>query len=294
MAWKLSAFADEAGATADEQIAALREAKIRFVDLRNVDGVNIAELSLDHAQRVHKKFEAADIRIGMYGSPIGKIDIADDHTIDLHRLRHIGLLKEIFGTRDVRIFSYFNKKSGASEAAYQAAAVDRLRALIEVAEQCDLVLYHENELGIFGDSLRRVQALRDRVHRKYPDRFKLIFDFDNFNQMGERPWDCWQALRGDIEAIHLKESSRQPDGTFQHVPAGQGDGQIPRVLADLADSGWNGPLTLEPHLARSAAVVATGPHGSANASLADLSPAECFQVAARAARKLIGDVGRLT
>ncbi len=293
MPWTLSAFADESGPTADEQVAALVEAQIKYVDLRNVDGINITELPLDHAQRVQKKLEAAGIRVCMYGSPIGKIDIADDHASDIKRLRHLGELKQIFGATYVRMFSYFNKKSGADEATYQAATIDRLQKLIELADKLGLVLFHENELGIFGDTLARVKTLRDLVHRPNPQRFKLIFDFDNFNQMGEKTWETWLALRDDVEAIHLKESKRQADGSFQHVPAGQGDGQILRVLADLAARGWTGPLTLEPHLARSAAVIATGPHGSANAQFANLTTAQTFQVAAEAARKLLKDVDRL-
>lgn len=293
MAWVLSAFADEAAESTDDQIKVLQEAKIDHIDLRNVDEVNIVELPIDHAKQVKEKLDAGGVSVCMYGSPIGKIDLADDFEIDVKRLKHLGELKKIFGAEKVRIFSYFNKERGADQDTWQRESVERLTELSKLAGDLGLVLYHENEIGIYGGPLDTVCALRDQVHAKFADTFKLIFDFDNFNQNGDDVWEDWVELRDAIGAIHLKESKRQEDGSYQHVPAGDGDGYIPEILADLAERGWEGPLTLEPHLARSKAVLATGPHGSANAALGDMSQTEVFQVAAQAARKLIGDVGRL-
>jgi len=36
--------------------------------------------------------------------------------------------------------------------------------------------------------------------------------------------------------------------TGKHVPAGQGDGQIPTVIADAVAHGFSGYVVLEPHL----------------------------------------------
>jgi len=69
MPWTLSAFADEAGETLTEQIAALTEAQIDHVDLRNVDGFNIVELPLDHAETIRNKLQDVGIAVCMYGSP---------------------------------------------------------------------------------------------------------------------------------------------------------------------------------------------------------------------------------
>ncbi|MEX0742486.1 MAG: sugar phosphate isomerase/epimerase [Phycisphaeraceae bacterium] len=293
MSWTLSAFADEASAQVDEQIRALTEAQINHVDLRSVDGTNIVQLPVDEAKQVRQKLDAAGIRVCMFGSPIGKIDLADDFEIDLKRLRHLGEMRKVFDAEKVRIFSYFNKEAQLDDAGWQAQAVDRLLRLSDEAAKLGLVLYHENEIGIYGGPLEQVCVLRDKVHAQRPEQFKLIFDFDNFNQNNENVWEDYLELRDSIGALHIKESKRQPDGACQHVPAGEGDGYMPEIFADLAKRGWDGPLTLEPHLARSEAVLATGAHGQANAALSDLSPYECFQVAAKAIRKLLDDAGRL-
>src|SRR5690554_411081 len=100
----------------------------------------------------------------MYGSPIGKIDLADDLQIDLDKLDHLGKLKDIFGCDAVRIFSFYNRKKQADKATWQREAVDRLNRLRDRAGQLGLVLFHENESDIFGDhpeDVLRLAELRD-------------------------------------------------------------------------------------------------------------------------------------
>jgi sugar phosphate isomerase/epimerase len=292
MDWTLSAFADEASEKIDEQIDALRQAGIGHVDLRNVDGHNISALPLDLASQVAAKLQAADIRVGMYGTPIGKIDISDDFAVDQAKLSHIGALSKIFGSRNVRIFSYFNKKKAPHDA-WRTESLARMRKLCDQAAELGLVLYHENEKDVFGEQLRDVATLRDEIHRRHPGCFKMIFDSDNYNQAGNDVWTNWLELRDTTEAVHFKDSKKQPDGSFQHVPAGEGDGCYRRIIQDLAQRGWSGPMTLEPHLARSKAVLATGPHGKPNEKLSDLSTMQAFQIAAVAVKTLLAEAGKL-
>lgn len=290
MSWILSAFADEAAEEIEQQIAVLRRVGIDHIDLRDVGGTNIAELPADRAQDVKRQFDAAGIQVNMFGSPIGKIDIADDFEVDMQRLRHLGRMSEVFGTKRVRIFSYYNKQ-GAEAQAWQHTAVERLRRLCDHASELGLVLYHENERGIFGEGLAEVCVLRDAMERDHAHCFRLIFDFDNFNQSGDDPWFNWLELRGGVGAIHLKESKRQSDGSFAHVPVGQGDGQVLRIVQDAATHRWEGPLTLEPHLKHSRAVRATGHSGQMSEEYMELSAEQCFEIAAQAARKMLGSIG---
>lgn len=292
MKWPVSAFADEAGGTIEEQIEALNNAGLDRIDVRNVNGHSIIALPLDEAEAIRKKLDAAGITVAMYGSPIGKIDITDDFQVDLGRLEHLIKLKPILGCNAVRMFSYFNRKENLPHDQWQAKVLGNMKALIELAASHGMVLYHENERHIFGDLIKDVAVLRDECRDAAPDTFKMIFDFDNYNQSGEDVWEAWQTLGDTSDAIHLKESKKQPDGGYFHVPVGTGDGHVQRILQTLADRGWTGPLTLEPHLSHSAAVMATGPSGQSDQALKDMTPAETFQVAADAAIGILKDVGR--
>jgi sugar phosphate isomerase/epimerase len=291
MTWTLSAFADEADGSIDGQVAAAKAAGLTHIDLRNLEGHNITQLPLDVARQCKAKLDDAGIAVLMYGSPIGKIDIADDFAIDVERLEHLAKLRDVFGSNLVRIFSYFNKQ-GAPAEQHRDEALSRLAQLAEQARALDMVLYHENESHIFGYTLDGNVVIRDEVRAQHRDHFKMIFDFDNYNAAKEDCWANWLELRDTTDAIHLKDSKWTDATTKLHVPVGTGDGKVNEILADAAERGWEGPLILEPHLSHSAAVLATGPSGVANQSLKDLTPQECFQLAAEAAIAIMHRLGK--
>jgi len=290
--WLLSAFADEAGPSADEQIAALRRAGLRHIDLRSVDGHNIAALPIPLARNLRDKLDAAGIAVNMFGSPIGKIDLADPITSDLDKLRHLAELAPLLNCRSVRIFSYYSKKATPPlpHGEFQKQSLSRLHELKTLAQQLGLILYHENESHIFGDRAADVltiaKHLRDPAGTSHAA-FRTIFDFGNFNAAREDVWQNWLLLRDYTDAIHFKDNlwsdpqsaGRAKESELIHVPSGQGAGRVPEILADLAARHFAGPFTIEPHLTLSAAVVATGPSGVANQSYAAMSPADSFHLA---------------
>lgn len=282
--WILSAFADEAGSTTEEQIAALQRAGLKHIDVRGLEGFNVSELPLDVAQVAAQKFADAGITVGMLGSPLGKIDITEEFETDLAKLRHIAKLAPVFGANSVRVFSYFNK-SGRSHSEWQAESLRRLGALKDEARNLGLILYHENERHIYGDLCADVLAIAREL--RDGETFRLILDFDNYNQSGEDVWENWQQLKDVTDAFHLKDSTKEN----QHVPIGQGAGYAREIFTDALKNGWSGPLALEPHLTHSAAVMATGPSGQANQEFQNMGPADCFHIAAEEAKKLLQEIG---
>jgi len=285
--WTFSGFADEAGSSVEEQIDTLLAAGMTHVDLRGVGDYNITTLPADEAAEAQAKLSAAGISVCMFGSPIGKIDVTDDIQIDLNKLNHLATLVPIFGTNKVRMFSYHNK-TGIPAADFRVAAVDRVKQLKEHAAMLGLALYHENEKGIFGERLDNTKYLLEEL--RDGETFFGIFDFSNFNQSGDDVWQNWLALRDLTDALHLKES----DADGQHTPVGQGQCAVQQILDDCVARGWSGPVVLEPHLQNSKAVLATveGELGlNANKSLEGLSAGAVWQIAALAAKDVMGKAG---
>ncbi len=283
MPWTLSAFADEAGGSTDDQLQALADGGLSLIDPRNVDGHNIANLPLDLAEQVAKRYEAAGVKVNMFGSPIGKIDIADDLKIDLDKLEHLGKLKDIFGCDAVRMFSYFNKAQAPRDQ-WRAKATDNLHRLRDKAGQLGLVLYHENESDIYGDDSDRVLEIAELRDGKT---FKLIYDFANYIRTGEAGWDTWQKMKDKTDYFHFKDQKT----TGEHTPMGQGDTDARRILEDAAKAGWEGGCTLEPHLKFSKAVLATHASGTGSLALADMDQKQLMQVAITSAKRLLDDLG---
>jgi sugar phosphate isomerase/epimerase len=290
MTWILSGFADEAATDLDAQIKVLVDGGMSSIDLRNLDGFNIADFPIEQAELAKQKLDAAGIKVGMFGSPLGKIDIADDMAIDLDKLRHLAKLADIFQTRKVRIFSYFNEKGGSAEL-YQTESLSRMAQLKSLAIDLGLSLYHENERDIYGDLCDHVKRIADELRDPGPagsdGAFRMIFDFDNYNQCEEDVWQNWGQLKDVTDAFHLKDSDKQ----CQHVPIGTGAGYANEILSDALSRGWSGHLGLEPHLAHSPAVMATGPGGSANQALGDMDDVQCFAFAIDEAKKLLNHIG---
>ncbi len=289
MAWTLSAFADEAAEDIDGQIQATLEGGLKMIDLRNVNGHNISALPLDLAGEVKAKLDAAGITVGMLGSPLGKIDITEDFQIDVNKLDHLAKLADVFSCRRIRVFSYFNKNDKPMYE-WAATTLTRLGALKEQAVRLGLQLFHENERHIFGDKLWQVETiartLRDDCPAGQPKAFGMLFDFDNFNQTQEDVWDAWQRLHPFIDAFHLKDSHAD----CQHTPIGTGNGRAKDILTDAINRGWSGHLANEPHLARSPAIMATGPGGVPNQKLADLSHFDAFLVGVRSGNDLLAEI----
>jgi sugar phosphate isomerase/epimerase len=284
MQWILSAFADEAGTSTKEQIAAIQRAGLTHIDLRGIEGFNISELPLDKAREIKQQLDDAGIIVNMLGTPLGKIDIADDFKSDLQKLQHLSDIAPIFECFALRVFSYYNKENQA-EATFEDEALRRLHILKEDARRFGLVLYHENEHAIFGDTLERVEIITREL--RDDKTFKMIFDFDNYNQVGDDVWHNWEVLGEATDAFHLKDSTAEK----QHVPIGQGAGRAREILKDAAERGWLGILSVEPHLSHSKAVMATGPSGQQNEEFAGMSLPDSFHAAVTIAQELIHEVG---
>jgi 3-dehydroshikimate dehydratase len=248
----LSAFADEISHDLTEQLDVLAEHGIKYLELRSMWGKNVKDLTDEEVETIKKALTDRGIGVSAIGSPLGKIGIDDDFEIHLDDLRRILEIAQRLRAPFVRIFSFYIPK-GQKAGAYRQKVHKRLRTMLAVAkaEAPELVLLHENEKGIYGDTAERCLDLVEGIEL---DNFGAIFDPANFVQVGQRPFtDCYSQLKPHIRYLHIKDALLA-DGKV--VPAGEGDGQITQVLADLAQSGFSGFLSLEPHL-----MVAAKSHG---------------------------------
>lgn len=230
---RLSAFADEASTDFAGQLAALRRNGIALIELRGLDGKNIADIDERQAESYAAALREAQIGVWSIGSPIGKISIDGDLSGHFEKLRHLCRLAKIFGTDKMRVFSFFD--------AYEKrdAVIAALQRMVAIAAEYGVGLYHENEKKIYGDTLARVEEIADAVPGLY-----LVYDPANFIEVGEPSTKTLPALHGRSAYFHIKDVIME---TGELVPAGYGDGAIPELVARIGES--DKVLTLEPHLA---------------------------------------------
>lgn len=238
----ISCFADEIDVSVDKQIALLKELGIKWVEFRSGDGKGIAEYTVEEARALKQKLDENGIGVSAIGSPIGKIGIKEDFAPHFETFRHVAKLAEILGTSCIRMFSFYMPE-GEDPAAYREEVLNRLRELAGYAAEKNLVLLHENEKGIYGDNADRCLDLMKELAGEH---FKCTFDFANFVQCGQDTQEAYEKLKPYIAYVHVKDAQA---GDGDVVPAGQGDGRLPEIFGLLEQKGYNGFLSLEPHLA---------------------------------------------
>lgn len=235
MKFQLAAFADEAGTSLQEQIAAMKDNGIDYLEIRGVDGENIADITNEKAKEIKRQLDGAGISVWSLGSPYGKINIGDDFDAHLDKFCRGLELADILGAKHIRMFSFFMPQEKNPED-YREAVMERLGRFVERAKDSGIVLCHENEKGIYGDTVLRCAE----IHRTFPE-LRAVFDPANFVQCGQDIKKAWEVLNPYVEYMHIKDA--KVEGAI--VPAGMGNGQIPYLL-----SKYQGEiLTLEPHLA---------------------------------------------
>lgn len=217
---------------------------VRHVELRSAWGVNVSALDDAQVERLRRLFESHGIGVSSIGSPIGKIRITDDFEPHLAAYRRCLELAELFDAPYLRMFSFFMPRD-SDPVDHRDEVMRRLGALVELASATDTVLLHENEKHIYGDIPSRCL---DIVETMGSDHLRLIWDPANFVQCGVKPFsEGYESLRPYVTYLHIKDA-RMEDGTVW--PAGQGDGEVVATLAALREDGFDGFLSLEPHLAQ--------------------------------------------
>jgi sugar phosphate isomerase/epimerase len=272
---QLSAFADEIAAELEEQIRVLGECGIRFLDLRGAWGKNVMELSDQELERVSTLLEEAGIGVAAVGSPIGKSTIDQPPSVELGRLERAACIAERLGARYIRVFSFYAPE-GRSITEFHDQVFERIEGWLEEisAHHSSLVLVHENESRIWGETPERCLELLERFHGP---NFVGCYDFANFVHDGiQRPHKtAWPMLKRYIDFFHLKDWSAS---TGHAVPCGEGDGEVERILAEVAKTRFDGFMTMEPHLE----------HGG---QFRGFSGPELFRTAVDAVRALASRVG---
>ena len=240
--WTLTAFADEIDPDLEAQLATLALESISRIEVRGVWGKNVLQLSDEELSHLASALAARGVTVSAIGSPIGKIGIADDFAPHLADFRRALDVARRLDAPYVRIFSFFIPP-GDDPLRHRDAVLDRLDRLVREADGTGVILLHENEKHIYGDTPARCHDLLATIDSPV---LRAAWDPANFVQCGVRPHaEGYALLRPFIAYVHVKDALR---GAGQVVPAGKGDGELRETLAALHASGFDGFFSLEPHL----------------------------------------------
>lgn len=238
---KISGFADEIAEDIKTQFAVLNKLNIGYFEPRGVDGKNISELTDQEVAALKQQMDQAGIRVSSIGSPIGKVKVSDDLEAHFEQFKRVVAIAKKLDVKFIRVFSFFHD-GGEWTKEERDIVLSNLKRMSAYAAENDVILLHENEKEIYGDNTARCLDLLENL---YCDHFKAVFDFANFVQCKQDTKEAFEALKKYVAYIHIKDAKFE-DGSV--VPAGLGDGNVEEILKELFRDGYDGFLSLEPHL----------------------------------------------
>jgi sugar phosphate isomerase/epimerase len=241
--WPLSGFGDEVDPDPAVQAAVLLALGASHIEVRSAWGTNVSELDPRQVDKLKAILDAKGLRVSAVASPIGKVDVGLQVEHELERLRRIIGVARTLETRYIRIFSFY-RGPGQSPADIRDDVLIRMAALAAEAAEAGVVLLHENEKGIYGDTPERVLDIMESVNSPA---LRVAWDNANFVQVGVKPYtEGYALLRPYLEYFQVKDAIL---ATGEVVPAGEGDGELEATIAALKADGFAGFASLEPHLA---------------------------------------------
>ncbi len=241
--YMISGFADEIDSGIIAQFEAFNKLGIKYFEPRAIDGVNISSLNEYQIKTLKKVMSCYGMTSSSIGSPIGKIRVTGNFDEHFELFKKTVEVANKLDTKFIRMFSIYmvdlpeNKKPED----YTDFVIEKVGKMVEYAKENGVVLLHENEKYIYGDVVSRCKTLFDALGC---DNFKAVFDFSNFVECEQDTLEAYETLKDHIAYIHIKDC-KWGGGV---VPAGQGDGNIETILKKVYDNGYNGFLSLEPHL----------------------------------------------
>jgi len=245
---QFAGFADEADKTIEGQIAVTQELGWKGIEVRLIGGKNFCDLTDEEFEETWGKLQDAGIGIPCFGSQLANWSrpIDSDPQADIDELaRNIPRMHQV-GAKLIRCMSYPNSKEPFAKEDWRNESIRRMKNLAEIAEDGGVLLAHENCSGYGGEGADECLELIDGVDS---DAFTIIFDTGNRPHGGGDLWEYYEKVRDRITHVHVK-ATKLVDGERKVCHADEdGDDTPRRAFQDLKNRGYEGWISIEPHLA---------------------------------------------
>lgn len=251
-------FADEAGSTLSEQIAATKKLGWHCIDIRFVDGVNFTDVTDEKFEECFRLLQKEGIQVPCFGSAVGNSGKSAENPVDVDYsiqalARALPRMKKL-GTRYIRGMA-FSMNRGKTLEENEAIIFPVMKTLTNMCEKEGMVYLCENCGGYAGDNYTNL--LRLSAYLNSPA-FKIVYDTGNpigsMNHTEEGPrgpqdaYDFYQSVKHLIGYMHIKDQKVIDGGSVVRTFPGEGQAQVERIIKDLLMSGYQGVLSIEPHM----------------------------------------------
>jgi len=249
---------DEAGASLTSQLTATRDLSWKSIEMRAVAmpghaKANFHDISDEAFDAAVKQLEQAGVQVYCFGSAVMNWakKVEDPFAITLTEVKRcIPRMKRV-GAKFIRIMSF---KPGEEEFKIPTEVFRRVKDVANMFLDAGLRPVHENCMNYGGMSWQHSLELLDRCPG-----LKLVFDTANpvFNPDRSKPkpwprqdaWEFWQNVRDHVAHIHVKDATwdaAKNDADYNWP--GEGQGRVGEILKDAVARGYEGGISIEPHM----------------------------------------------
>lgn len=242
---KLSGFADEVFMDFRQQLEFLNSIGLKNIELRFLNGENVANISGDKLTDVKNMLSDYGIGVSAIGSPIGKYGVDQPFEPHFDKFKYIVDIASYLDTDLIRVFSYYAPKEKRIEA-YRDTVMERMQMKADFLKGNRIIMVHENESHIYGSSAENCVDIMQTVNS---ENLALAYDPANFvwgNDISDNVETCWPVMKPYVEHVHIKDW-KLGSKDIGSLP-GEGDGQIELLIKELAAMSYSGFVSLEPHM----------------------------------------------
>jgi sugar phosphate isomerase/epimerase len=255
---KIAIIADEITQDVARALDLVVQWGLDAVELRTAWGKNLVDLESADVARLEGLVRSRGLLVSAIASPFlkcwldgsgrpapGDAFFSQDRTYQEHLIlldRAIDMAKR-FGTPLVRCFAFWREPNPA---AARSLILARFEAPVLRAERAGITLVLENESSTNVGTGTELGRLVSEIGSAY---LRALWDPGNAVYAGEQPFPAgYQAVRQYLGHVHVKDVRRATaTGALETAPPGQGQVGYANQLRALADDGYAGVLTLEPH-----------------------------------------------
>ncbi|WP_309397936.1 sugar phosphate isomerase/epimerase family protein [Cerasicoccus maritimus] len=263
--YNFAGIGDEAGDPIEKQIQAIRELGWSHIELRSVNQKDITALGDADFEHVCRVLEGAEIKVCGVGSGIANWsrDAALDLQKDLKDAEVLIPRMQRLKAPYVRLMSYkIDGDATSLESLNAKLRIENLKVVCQLFLDAGITPLHENCFNYGGLGVAQTLELLEAIPG-----LGLIFDTGNpllspdLTQLGppyprQEAWKVWEQVRDYVRHVHIKDSvcyGELPTNfhfmATQYAYPGAGDADVARILNDLARRGYDGIVSIEPHIA---------------------------------------------
>lgn len=244
-----SGFADEAGTPLADQIKATRTLGWNHIEVRMLPEGNWTEVDDAVFEKALSDLNAAGIAISSFGGPIANWarHVDGDFDLDVASLKRAIPRMKKASCPIMRIMSWPNsEKAPLADADWKREVLRRLKILARMAEDGGVTLGLENCSGWSSDKPENMVTTMETI--KSPA-LKIIYDTGNPVGHGGDALQWYRLCKPWTVYVHIKDGKRTTGAEAHYTFPGEGEGKVRETLANLFASGYDGGISIEPHLA---------------------------------------------